>query len=160
MATKKTIPVIAALNEVAWYNKEKDSISSLSVKARWNLKKNMAALEPLATRFNEFRDEEQKKLLDAYMTEEKSEETTITAEDGTEQMGRRVKDEYREEFDAKAQEINMKLQELLMETEEVTIYPIDMDAEIEHMDMDAELSDEAMDMLSLFMEEEEVEGDE
>ena len=37
----KTIPMMGALNEVAWYEKEKSSISGLSATARLALKRNM-----------------------------------------------------------------------------------------------------------------------
>ena len=146
----KTIPVIAAVNEVAWYGQEKDKLNCLSVKARWNLKKNIKELEKISSQYDELRNELDTELRDKYSTDEKSIETEIDQPDGSKQPGRRVKDEYLEEYQKDIQDMNNKINELLSDTEEVALYIIDIDAEVERMDDDAELSDAAMDMLSLF----------
>lgn len=149
----KTIPVMAAVNEVAWYSQERDQLTALSVKARWNLKKNMKELEKLSTMFDELRNSLDQELRDKYATDEKSVDTEIVGADGTKQPGRRVKDEYLDEYQKEVEEMNQKINELLANTEEVELYVIDMDAEVERMSDDADISDTAMDMLSLFMDE-------
>lgn len=53
----KTIPMMGALNEVAWYEKEKNSISGLSATARLALKRNMNQLSEIANNFYQIRDE-------------------------------------------------------------------------------------------------------
>jgi hypothetical protein len=151
----KTIPVIAAVNEVAWYGQEKDKLNDLSVKARWNLKKNIKELGKIADQYNEFRGELDTQLREKYSNDEMSVETEIDQPDGTKQPGRRVKDEYLEQYQKDIAEMNEKINELLRDTEEVELYIIDMDAEVEKMKDDAELSDAAMDMLSLFEDIEE-----
>ena len=145
-----TIPMIAAVNEVAWYEQEKDSLSVLSVKARWNLKKNMKALGELAQQFNEFRDNIQGELRERYTTDEMSDEAEVDDGNGNKVPGRKVKDEYLEEYNRDVNEMNAKLVDLLNEMEDVDLYYIDMDAEVENLPDGAELSDAAMDMLSLF----------
>lgn len=68
----KTIPMIAAVNEVAWYEQERASLTSLSIKARWNLKKNIAKLDELASQFREFKQNLEDELRAKYTTDEKS----------------------------------------------------------------------------------------
>lgn len=148
----KTIPMIAAVNEVAWYIQEKDTLSVLSVKARWNLKKNMKELDNIASQFHEFKTNLEEELRAKYTTDEMSNETVL--EDGN--IGRKVKDEYFEDYQKDVEEMNAKVSELLYEDEEVNLYVIDMDDEVERMADDADLSDAAMDMLSLF---EDIEGE-
>lgn len=115
----KTIPMIAAVNEVAWYEKEKDSISVLSVKARWNLKKNIKKLDELASQFREFKENLEADLRTQYTTEEKSVEAEIDDGNGNKVPGRRVKEEYFEEYQNAVNEMNIKMVELLNEEEEI-----------------------------------------
>ena len=147
----KTFPVIVALNETAWYTQEKDSLGSLSVKARWNLKKNIKEFEKISTEFIEFREGLENEISKKYFgDDERSEPAEITDKDGNKQNGRKVKKEFVDEYNKDIEEVNRKLQELLYDEEEVEIYIIDMDAEIERMPDDAVLSDKAMDMLSIY----------
>lgn len=146
----KTIPVIAAVNEVAWYGQEKDKLNDLSVKTRWNLKKNIKELDKIAAQYHEFRNELDTQLREKYSNDEMSIEAEVEQPDGTKQPGRRVKDEYLKQYQKDITEMNDKINDLLQDTEEVELYVIDMDAEVEKMKDDAELSDAAMDMLSLF----------
>ena len=150
----KNIPMIAAVNEVAWYGQEKDSLSALSVKARWNLKKNMKELDSLASQFYEFKQNIEEEIRAKYTTEEKSVETEIDEGNGNKVPGRKVKDEFIEDYKKDIEDMNQKINELLYEEEEIDLYVIDMDAEVERMSDDAELSNAAMDMLSLFEDEE------
>lgn len=150
----KNIPMIAAVNEVAWYGQEKDALSALSVKARWNLKKNMKELDSLASQFYEFKQNIEEEIRAKYTTEEKSVETEIDEGNGNKVPGRKVKDEFIEDYKKDIEDMNQKINELLYEEEEIDLYVIDMDAEVERMSDDAELSDAAMDMLSLFEDEE------
>lgn len=142
----KTIPMIAAVNEVAWYAQEKESLSALSVKARWNLKKNMKELDNIASQFHEFKNNLEEELRTKYTTDEMSDEAVL--DDGN--IGRKVKAEYLDDYQKDVDDMNAKIGELLYEDEEVNLYVINMDDEVERMADDAELSDAAMDMLSLF----------
>lgn len=146
----KTIPMIAAINETAWYMQEKETLGALSVKARWNLKKNIKELDVLASQFQEFKNGLEEELRAKYTTDEKSIEAEVDDGVGNKVPGRKVKDEFIKDYQNDVNEMNTKINELLYEEEEVNLYTINMDAEIERMSDDAELSDAAMDMLSLF----------
>ena len=152
----KSIQVIAALNEVAWYEKEKGNLEGqLSSRARWDIKRNMKELGSIAKDFYEFRDAEDQKIRDKYLTDEKSEETKVTDENGNEVDGRKVKDEYLEDLRKDQAEAQAKLNEILNDTEEVALYMINIEAELDRADEKGfDISDATMDMLSLFVDEE------
>lgn len=151
----KTIPVIAALNETSWYEQKRDEVKNLSASARLALKRNMKALSEMASEFRELQQELNQELQEKYSTDEKSVETEIEGPDGNMQPGRKVKDEFLEDYQNDINEVNSKLDALLRDEDEVELYVIDLDAELERIDeKDLEISDEAIDMLSLY------EGDE
>ena len=147
----KTIQTIVALNEVAWYDKEKDSYAGLSNMARFNLKRNMKALREIADNFYEFRNEEDTKIREKFSTDEMSEEKMINDENGNEVPGRVVKDEYLDDLNKAREEAQSKLNEILNDTEEVSLYVISLEDEIERADEKGiEIADSVMDMISLF----------
>lgn len=151
----KTIPVIAALNETSWYEQKRDEVKNLSASARLALKRNMKALSEMASEFRELQQELNQELQEKYSTDEKSVETELEGPDGNMQPGRKVKDEFLEDYQNDINEVNSKLDALLRDEDEVELYVIDLDAELERIDeKDLEISDEAIDMLSLY------EGDE
>lgn len=147
----KTIPMVGALNEVAWYEKEKNSISGLSATARLALKRNMNQLSEIANNFYQIRDELQTELRNKYSTDEKSTETEVENADGSKVPGRHVKDEYLNEYQSEVAELQNKLNEVLADTEEVELFVIDLDSQLERIDQkDLEISDAAIDMLTMF----------
>lgn len=147
----KTIPMMGALNEVAWYEKEKNSISGLSATARLALKRNMNQLSEIANNFYQIRDELQTELRNKYSTDEKSTETEVENADGSKVPGRHVKDEYLNEYQSEVAELQNKLNEVLTDTEEVELFVIDLDSQLERIDQkDLEISDAAIDMLTMF----------
>lgn len=147
----KTIPMMGALNEVAWYEKEKSSISGLSATARLALKRNMNQLSEIANNFYQIRDELQSELRSKYSTDEKSTETEVENADGSKVPGRHVKDEYLKEYQSEVAELQNKLNEMLADTEEVELFVIDLDSQLERIDQkDLEISDAAIDMLTMF----------
>lgn len=147
----KTIPMMGALNEVAWYEKEKNSISGLSATARLALKRNMNQLSEIANNFYQIRDELQSELRSKYSTDEKSTETEVENADGSKVPGRHVKDEYLKEYQSEVAELQNKLNEMLADTEEVELFVIDLDSQLERIDQkDLEISDAAIDMLTMF----------
>ena len=93
----KTIPMIAAINETAWYAQEKETLGALSVKARWNLKKNMKELDVLASQFQEFKNGLEEELRAKYTTDEMSVETEVDDGNGNKVPGRKIKDEHMRE---------------------------------------------------------------
>lgn len=147
----KTIPMVGALNEVAWYEKEKNSISGLSATARLALKRNMNQLSEIANNFYQIRDELQTELRNKYSTDEKSTETEVENADGSKVPGRHVKDEYLNEYQSEVAELQNKLNEVLADTEEVELFVINLDSQLERIDQkDLEISDAAIDMLTMF----------
>ena len=137
-----TINNLTAVNETAWYKDASSRLAILPVKIRWQLKKNMNALNKLANEFEEFKISLEEELRNKYVSDEYS----YDAENGE----RKVKEEYLEEYRAAVTDINQKLYEVLSEEEEITLNIIDMDALMEALPDDAPLNDSDFDMLSLF----------
>ena len=151
----KTISVFVALNETAWYDQKHEEVKNLSDTARLALKRNMKALSEMASDFRDLQRELEQELQDKFTTDEKSVETELEGPDGNMQPGRRIKDEFIEEYQKEVNEVNAKLDALALEEDEIELYVIDLDAEIARIDeKDLDITDEAIDMLSLF------EGDE
>lgn len=151
----KTISVIAALNETSWYEKNSEEVKNLSATARLALKRNMRILNEMASEFRELQQELNQELQNKYSTDQKSIETEIEDAEGHKQPGRKVKDEFIKEYQKDIDESNLKLDELLRDEDEVELYVIDLDAEIERIDAkDLNISDEALDMLSLYESDE------
>ena len=151
----KTISVFVALNETGWYEQKHEDVKNLSATARLALKRNMKTLSEMASDFRDLQRELEQELQDKFTTDEKSVETELEGPDGNLQPGRRIKDEFIEEYQKEVNEVNAKLDALALEEDEIELYVIDLDAEIARIDeKDLDITDEAIDMLSLF------EGDE
>lgn len=149
---KQKIKVQKAVELSAWYQKDKDNLGALSIKSRWNLKKNMLEIDKIANQFNEFKESTMQAFRDSYINNDK----TFREED---QDGRelfKIKPEYIEDWRKEMGEINAKLAEVADEENEVELHEIDMEAEIERMPEDAALSDAAMNALMMFMPNKEV----
>lgn len=144
---KQKIKVQKAVELSAWYQKDKDNLGALSIKSRWNLKKNMLEIDKIARQFTEFKESTMQEFRDSYINNDK----TLREED---QDGRelfKIKLEYIEDWRKEMGEINAKLAEVADEESEVELHEIDMEAEIERMPDDAALSDAAMNALMTFM---------
>ena len=119
--------------------------------ARFNLKRNMKTLREIADSFYEFKNEEDAKIREKFTTDEMSEEKMIKDENGTDVPGRVVKDEYLDDLKKVQEEVQAKLNEILMDTEEVNLYIINLEDEVERADEKGiEIPDSVMDMISLF----------
>lgn len=150
----KNILVFDIISQTKWYEREKNNLNSLSVKTRWNLKKNIKEIQKISSSFYEFKDSLQNQLKEKYSSDERSIEEQID-QNGQKTLVRKIKDEYLKEYQKQVNEMNAKLDQLLKEREEILIYPINMDEEIENMAADANLSDESMQMLMFYMNDEE-----
>lgn len=149
---KLKMKVQKAVELSAWYQKEKDELGALSIKSRWNLKKNMLEIDKIANQFNEFKESTMQAFRDSYINNDK----TFREED---QDGRelfKIKPEFIEDWRKEMGEINTKLAEVAEEENEMELHEIDMEAEIERMPEDAALSDAAMNALMMFMPNKEV----
>ena len=143
---KKIFKNIEVLNIVAYVNQmPKEKLDELPLKFRWNLKKNMDKLRPIAESYETFRNERVQELQREWFNEEKSEEfmQTKTDENGepmkdedgneiTEPM-RKIKDEYMEEYQKTVSELNGKLNEIAYEDNEVDLATIEFDTFIDSL---------------------------
>lgn len=158
---KKVFKNIEILNIVAYINKMPNEVADeLPLKFRWNLKRNMDKIRPIAESYESFREEQIKKLQSEWFDEEHSEEimqTKIGAdgnpevdENGNEitEPARKIKDEFMEEYRASVNEINTKLNEIAYEDNEVDIITVDFDAFIDTLSDDTKLSFDDLAILS------------
>ena len=158
---KKNFKNIEVLNIVAYVNNmSKEKVDELPLKFRWNLKKNMDKLRPIAESYETFRNERVQELQREWFNEEKSEEfmQTKTDEHGepmkdekgneiTEPM-RKIKDEYMEEYQKTVGELNGKLNEIAYEDNEVDIATIDFDTFIDSLPDESKIDFDDITMLS------------
>ena len=158
---KKIFKNIEVLNIVAYVNQmPKEKLDELPLKFRWNLKKNMDKLRPIAESYETFRNERVQELQREWFNEEKSDEfmQTKTDENGepmkdedgneiTEPM-RKIKDEYMEEYQKTVSELNGKLNEIAYEDNEVEIATVDFDAFIDSLPDESKIDFDDITMLS------------
>lgn len=158
---KKNFKNIEVLNIVSYVNKmSKEKADELPLKFRWNLKKNMDKLRPIAETYESFRNERIQELQKEWFNEEKSEEfmQTKTDESGnpildadgnevTEPM-RKIKEEYMEDYRKVVDELNAKLNEIAYEDNEVEIATVDFDAFIDNLSDDSKIDFDDVTMLS------------
>ena len=72
---KKIFKNIEVLNIVSYVNQmSKEKLDELPLKFRWNLKKNIDKLRPIAESYENFRNDQVKQLQSEWFNEEKSEE--------------------------------------------------------------------------------------
>ena len=149
---KKIFKNIEVLNIVAYVNQmPKEKADELPLKFRWNLKKNMDKLRPIAESYENFRNDQVKQLQSEWFNEEKSEEfmqvktdengEPMKDEDGNEitEPMRKIKDEYLEEYQNVVGELNGKLNEIAYEDNEVEISVVDFDAFVDALPDDSKL---------------------
>ena len=158
---KKNFKNIEVLNIVAYINRmPKEKADELPLKFRWNMKKNMDKLRPIAESYETFRDEQIRELQAKWFDEEHSEEFVQTkiGNDGkpildndgnevTEPM-RKVKEEFMADYTTNVNEINMKLNEIAYEDNEVEIATIDFDAFIDSLPEESLIDFDDITMLS------------
>ena len=146
----KSISNLEIINQINWYEEQKDHLNDLSIQARWNLKKNIKKIEERAKSFYDFRDSLVNELNNKYFqNDEKSQEIQLDEQNTT----RQIKEEYQGQYNNDVQTINIKIDDILNETEQIEFDSIDLDKEIENMKPDAQLSDKCMEMLSFYFDE-------
>ena len=158
---KKNFKNIEVLNIVGFINQmPKEKADELPLKFRWNLKKNIDKLSPIAESYENFRDEQVRELQAKWFDEEHSEEIAqpkIGAdgkpevdENGDEitEQARRIKDEFMDDYRKEVSEINSKLNEIAYEDNEVEIITADFDALIDALPEDSKVGFDDISMLS------------
>lgn len=162
----KTFKTIEVINIVSYLNNtmKEDQVKELPTKVRWNLKKNIDKLIPVAKSFEEFRDNMIKELQSEYFNDEKSYEyaevkkdsdgNPILRDDGTEETEqmRKVKDEYLDEYSEAVKDLNDKLQEILVEENDIEIATINMDAFVDSLPDDTTIDFDCLNIMC-FMDE-------
>ena len=158
---KKIFKNIEVLNIVSYVNQmSKEKLDELPLKFRWNLKKNIDKLRPIAESYENFRNDQVKQLQSEWFNEEKSEEfmQVKTDENGepmkdgegneiTEPM-RKIKDEYMVEYQKVVSELNTKLNEIAYEDNEIEIVTVDFDIFIDSLPDDSSIDFDDITMLS------------
>lgn len=158
---KKIFTNLEIINIVSYFNKmDKEILDELPLKFRWNLKKNMDKIRPIAESYDNFRNEQIQNLQRDWFNEEKSEEFIQTKldENGnpmkdfegneiTEPM-RRIKEEYMDEYRKTVGELNAKLADISNEINEVEISTVDLDAFVDELPEESKIDFDALTMLS------------
>lgn len=150
---EKTMTLFELLNEDAYMEQamtaDRKHFDDFSIQTQWAIKKSYKNISSIVKDFKEMKNNFEAEIRDEFFGDEKSESSMVKAEDGTEQEGRKVKDEYMDDYKAKILEVNNKLNELLQSEETVTLYPVDFDKEIERMNADSHIDMNDLDMLSI-----------
>ena len=162
------LEILSICNFINQLTPEKND--KLGLKLRWNIKKNFDKLQPIAKRYEDFRNQVIEELQTAWFTEEKSEDfmQTVTDEngkpvldaDGNEQTQpmKRIKDEFMSEYQDAVADVNRKLQEFAEEKNDVEVDTFDIDTFVENLDDDGVLSFDDLTMLQAFDETTNVKG--
>lgn len=159
---KRTLYLAEANNVVGWFEKFKENrIKGLKIKDQWIVLSNIKEMVNNVAKFQEFRDGLVQDLQTEYFgNDEKSIETQIpkTDENGetvfdengsvVTEPGRKIKDEYFNEYNNRVSELNNELQKLLIEKTTYEFKPIDLDAVVESLDDDTPILLDDIDMLS------------
>lgn len=163
MIKRKYFLTAETVNIYAWYMEfmKSDRVNALPVKIRYALKKALMKIEPDAKAWIEFNEAEGKNFREKWFDEEHSDVTEIPRvdeagnpvvnEDGVQETdeGRKIKDEYMEEFQAAQKELQNKLNELLLERNIYEIGTVDFDEFIENLADDSVIKWEDIEMMSI-----------
>ena len=154
------LEVLAICNFINQLTEEKDE--KLGLKLRWTIKKGFDKLQPIAKRYEDFRQEYVTKLQNEWFNEEKSEEFMQTVVDnegnpildaeGNEQTqpARKIKEEFMKDYQVAVDELNQKLQEIAEEQNEVEMDVFDIDSFVENLNDDGVLTFDDLIMLQAF----------
>ena len=155
---------LEALNIVAWYKQlSEDAKNEIPFKIRWALKRAIAKFEPTATDFDKFREEELGKIQNEFFNEEKSYEAMLPKLDanGNEEKdedgnvltveGRKIKEEYMQEYNNEIAALNKKLNEILMEKSTYEFNGVAMDDYVDELENATHLKFNDIEMLDAIL---------
>ena len=164
---KKTLTTLDVLNIIAWNNSlTQEKLNAIPLKIRFALKKAIGHMMPDVKQFEEFRDEELKKIQSGYIDNGKTEEVVETIKDkdgnpildenGAErtQSVQKIKDEYTSEYQGRINELNKKLGEIVMEKTTYEYNGANIVEMVENLPDDTPLAFEDIDMLDALLSEE------
>lgn len=163
---KKEYLLAEAQNIVSWFNKFKENgLKELSIKDQWYVLSNIKELQPTVAKFEEFRNDLIQSLRSEYFeSDEKSEETQVpqTDENGNNiinekgeilmQLGRKVKDEFMNEYKEKVDKINSEIRQVIAEKTEYELKSIDIDKIVESLPENTNITLGDIEMLSFCAE--------
>lgn len=142
----KEMYTIEIVNVVAYFNQmDAEKLKCLPTKMRWNIKKNLGRIVPIAKQFEEFRNELVAELQQNWFDDEHSVE--VEEENG---KMRKVKEEFLPDYEKAVEDVNAKLQDILAEKNTVEVDTIDVDGFVDKMPDDCPIEFEDLDVLSVF----------
>ena len=157
---------LEALNIVAWYKQlSEDAKNEIPFKIRWALKRAIAKFEPTASDFEKFRDEELSKIQTNFFDDEKSYEAMLPKvdADGNEEKdadgnvltveGRKIKEEYMQEYNNEIAALNKKLNEILMEKSTYEFNGVNFDEYLDELEGVSHLKFNDIEMMDLILGE-------
>lgn len=163
---KKELFLIEAINITGFYNNmSEEKRNALPLKVYYGLKKVVNKLHSDVSQFEEFRNDEIKKIRDIYFSDEKSEETDVPKvdengepvldNDGSQvtEVGRKIKDEYIDEYKIAMDTLNEKLQEIVMEKNTYEYNWVDIAGMVENLPDDTPLTKDDIDILDAIFDE-------
>lgn len=159
---------------VTWYLKQLDKkedgqdniLDKFSNLFLWKLRRNINAIESTAIAFDDFKTEVSQKIIEKWLSGDKSHEITVPLKDDngndvTDGHGnvltrqtRQVKDEYLDDFNKELEKANKEIKEILCEKSEYKISVINVEDEIESILDQVDKSDFDDLEILLFMNEE------
>lgn len=153
----KTFTTIDIVTICAWYKecreKEDKPLNDLPLKTQWTLKKNVAAIQPIAENFIAFRDENEKNVQIKYMDDEHSYEDV----DENGQSVRKVRDNYQKQFEDDLNEINTKLSEIAVEQNDIEIEFLNIENLINELPEHTALTIDDLEILNFMDKQAEIE---
>lgn len=164
---KKELTNMEVINIVSWIESlSEEKLNTVPIKIKFNLKRVFNKLIPDAKQYEDFRNEEIKKIQAEYFNDEKSNKVlqTITDEKGEPvldddgkaktQEVYQIKEEYSDELNTAISDLNKKLDQILKEKNTYEYNSIDIDSFVENMPEDSPLEWNDINMLdALFTEE-------
>ena len=112
----------------------------------------MKKVDEVTINFEEFRNGLEEQLKKDYFNEEKSEPTKFTDESGKEVEGRKIKQEYFDDYQNELNSLNTQISDLLATKEKLTFTDMNIEGEIEQIDS-RNITIDDLDMFSAFEED-------
>ena len=162
---KKDFYLIEAINIVSYFNKlDAEKKNALPLKVSYAFKKAVDKMAPDVRRFEEFRDEEFKKIKDIYFTEERSYECKIPKvdekgepvidSDGNQETedGRKLKPEWEEEYTLAVQSLDEKLKEIVLEKNTYEYNGVNVAVMVENLPDDTPLQSSDIELIDTILD--------
>ena len=158
----RTLMLVEAQNIVNWFNDfNGEKINELPIKVQWNILSGVKELQPVVTKFEDFRNGLIQNLQNEYFgSDEKSEVfeqerknengDIIYGEDGNPIMEelRKVKDEFVDEYQNRINELNNEIGKLLIDKTTYKFKEINIDDVVDRLSDDTKINLDDINMMS------------